>query len=306
MNDTRRAQVSGTDAERVGILSRLLTVEKVANDIFIAPRMPDGLGRIFGGQVVAQALAAAQQTVEEGRNPHSLHAYFLRGGNEDFPIELRVERDFDGGSFSNRRVIASQNGTPILNLTASFQRKSVAPAWPIEMPDVPGPDGLQDELDAPSRGHPVEYEGPAPALVKHRAFEMRAPAAQWEGNAGGAEHTVLWFKVMAPMADDPAQHRLALTYLSDYGLLSTALLRRGLRAKFNAARMASLDHALWFHADMRVDDWILFVTDSPFLGSGRALTRGHFFTRDGQLVATASQEGMIRLPEGSYTPPSRG
>ena len=304
MNDTRRSLLEGSDADRVAILARLLTVDKVAHDIFVATRMPGGVGRIFGGQVVAQALAAAQQTVEEGRRPHSLHAYFLRGGDENHAIELRVERDFDGGSFSNRRVIASQNGTPILNLTASFQRKSKAPAWPIAMPDIPGPEGLVDELDAPARRQPVDMEGPAPALVRHRAFAMRAPAAQWQGGIAAEGQTFLWFKLMAPLGDDPALHRLALSYVSDYGLLSTALVRRGIRLKFNEARMASLDHALWFHRDAPVDEWLAFVTDSPWLGEGRALTRGHFFTRDGDLVASAAQEGMIRLPEDSYTPPA--
>ncbi|HEX2793428.1 MAG TPA: acyl-CoA thioesterase domain-containing protein [Croceicoccus sp.] len=302
MTKTRRSLRVGTDAERTAILADLLTVRPIAHDIFVAPRMPDGIGRIFGGQVVAQALAAAQQTVDPGRKPHSLHAYFLRGGNEEFPIELRVERDFDGGSFSNRRVIASQNGTPILNLTASFQRKSAAPHWPDAMPDIPGPDGLVDELDAPARRQPIDYDGPVPALLKHRAFEMRAPIEQWEGNAIGERPSFMWMRVASALPDDPAVHRLALTYMSDYGLLSTALLRRGMRIRFEEARMASLDHALWFHEEARVDDWIVFVTDSPWLGHGRALTRGAFYTRDGRLIASAAQEGMIRLPEGSYFP----
>jgi len=303
MTLTRRSMLTGTDAERAAILARLLTVEKVAHDIFVASRMPDGVGRIFGGQVVAQALAAAQKTVEEGRTAHSLHAYFLRGGNEEFPIELRVERDFDGGSFSNRRVIASQNGTPILNLTASFQRKSKAPEWPVTMPDIPGPEGLVDDLDAHSRRQPIDFEGKLPGIIRHRAFELRAPAAQWERGARPDEPTFFWYKVSDRLPDDPDLHRLALTYLSDYGLLSTALVRRGLQLKFDEARIASLDHALWFHGDMRVDEWFVFVTASPWLGRGRGLTNGHFFTADGRLVASAAQEGMIRLPEGSYTPP---
>ncbi len=304
MTQTRRSMLVGTDAERTAILANLLTVKQVAHDIFVAPRMPDGVGRIFGGQVVAQALAAAEQTVDTGRKAHSLHAYFLRGGNEEYPIELQVERDFDGGSFSNRRVIASQNGTPILNLTASFQRKSSAPHWPDAMPDIPGPDGLVDELDANFRRHPIDYDGPVPALVQHRAFDLRAPAAQWDMSEPAEGPTFFWLRVRASLGDDPAQHRLALTYMSDYGLLTTALFRRAMQLKFQEARMASLDHALWFHEDARVDDWIVFVTDSPWLGHGRALTRGQFFTRDGRLIASATQEGMIRLPEGSYTPPA--
>ncbi|RVQ65979.1 acyl-CoA thioesterase II [Croceicoccus ponticola] len=305
MKETRRSLLDGSDQDRVDILNRLLTVDRVAHDVFIAPRMPDGVGRIFGGQVVSQALAAAQQTIDDGRNPHSLHAYFLRGGDEAYPIELRVERDFDGGSFSNRRVIASQNGTPILNLTASFQRKSLAPQWPVAMPDILGPDGLVDELDAPTRQQSVDYDGPPPALVRHRPFEMRAPASQWDASKLPEGPTFYWFRLTAPLPDDPAIHRLALAYISDYGLLSTALFRRALRMQFHAARIASLDHALWFHDDFRADDWLVFVTDSPWLGHGRALTRGQFFTRDGRLVASAAQEGMIRMPEGSYTPPPR-
>lgn len=305
MNQTRRSLVEGTDAERVAILSRLLTVEQVAHDIFVAPRMPDGVGRIFGGQVVAQALAAAQLTVEDGRKPHSLHAYFLRRGDEDYPIELRVERDFDGGSFSNRRVIASQNGTPILNLTTSFQRKSAAPHWPVAMPDIPDPDdaGLIDELDAPSRRQPVDFTGRIPGVLRHRAFAMLSRAYAANGHLPDGP-TFFWFKLLAPMRDDPALHRLALAYVSDYGLLGTALLRRGLTVRFNEAKMASLDHALWFHDDVNLNDWIVFVTDSPWLGHGRAFTRGAFYTRDGRLVASATQEGMIRLPEGSYAPPA--
>lgn len=306
MTETKRSLQTGSDAERAAILADLLTVREVAHDIFVAPRMPDGVGRIFGGQVVAQALAAARQTVDEGRQPHSLHAYFLRGGDEAYPIELRVERDFDGGSFSNRRVIASQNGSPILNLTASFQRHSAAPSWPAPMPDVQGPEGLMDELDSPARKQPVDLGERVPALIRHRAFEMRIPADHWVNAKTPEGPTFFWFRVTAPLSDDMAVHRLALTYLSDYGLLATALVNRGIRIKFDEARMASLDHALWFHSEARVDDWLCFVTDSPFLGAGRALTRGQFFTRDGTLVATASQEGMIRLPEGSYIPPTAG
>lgn len=306
MTMTRRTLLVGSDAERTAILAGLLTVRQVAHDIFVAARMPDGIGRIYGGQVVAQALAAAQQTVDPSRKAHSLHAYFLRGGSEEFPIELRVERDFDGGSFSNRRVIASQNGTPILNLTASFQRKSNAPHWPDAMPEIPGPDDLVDELDSAFRPIPADFDGTIPGMVQHRAFEFRAAASQWAMRQAPELPTFFWVRVAAPLGDDPALHRLALAYLSDYGLLTTALLRRAVKAPMSEARIASLDHALWIHDDFRVDEWLAFVTDSPWLGHGRALTRGQYFTRDGRLVASATQEGMIRLPEGSYVPPLRG
>lgn len=282
--------------ELVDGLLHLLEVQQTGEDAFFGRKKPDGIGRVFGGQVIAQALASAEATVDPARPAHSLHAYFLRGGSEGVDVDYQVSRDFDGGSFSNRRVVASQQGRPILNLTASFQRhEDGLEHVDAPMPDVPPPEELESEVVVRRRF--AEHARPearhhflAPRPVEMRAVEGR----HWinEGPAAPVSHS--WFRTVATLPDDPRIHRAVLAYASDMSLLGTCMLPHGLSWARGEVISASLDHAVWFHAPFRADEWLLYATDSPWSGDGRGFNRGRIFTRDGRLVASVAQEGMIR------------
>ena len=297
-----------TNEELVAGLVRLLTVEKRAADIFAGPPQQDGIGRVFGGQVLAQALQAAQASITDGKRAHSLHAYFLRGGREGAGIEYRIQRDFDGRSFANRRVVASQEDehgmpVPILNLTASFQ----LPEDGLEhndspMPNVPGPDELRSDMEqrreiAARLGDRMS-EQQRRLMLRPRPIEMRTvDALHWMNRTPSEPRAHTWFRVVAPIsgeADTPELHRAIITYASDYTLLGTSALPHGLSWMRNELVGASLDHAIWFHRDARVDDWLLYATDAPWSGGGRGFNRGRIFNRAGELVASVAQEGMMR------------
>ncbi|HSF12610.1 MAG TPA: acyl-CoA thioesterase domain-containing protein [Erythrobacter sp.] len=297
-----------TNAELVAGLIRLLTVEKRAADVFAGPPQTDGIGRVFGGQVLAQALQAAQATITDDKCAHSLHAYFLRGGREGAPIDYRIERDFDGRSFANRRVVASQeaeDGTssPILNLTASFQ----LPEDGLEhldspMPEVARPDDLRPDIEM--RREIAELWGDRLSetqrrlMLRPRPIEMRTiDRLHWMSSEPRAPQAHSWFRVCAPITganDTPELHRAIITYASDYTLLGTSALPHGLSWMRNELVGASLDHALWFHRDARADEWLLYATDAPWSGGGRGFNRGRIFNLAGQLVASVAQEGMMR------------
>lgn len=282
-------------ARLVAGLLTLLDVEPHGEDRFTGARKPGGRGRVFGGQVIAQALAAATRTVSDERPVHSLHAYFLRGGDEDHPIDFRVERDLDGGSFSNRRVVASQNDKPILTLIASFHRREEG-AWHADpMPDVPSPEDLRTEEDLRA-----ELAERLPAdrrdlMLRPRPIELRPVESQhWMATAPRAPITHTWFRARAPLPDNPALHREILAYVSDMTLLGTSTLPHGLSWVTGNVMGVSLDHALWFHDSFRADDWLLYACDSPWAGDARGFNRGRIFRRDGRLVASVAQEGLIR------------
>lgn len=297
-----------TNEELVAGLVRLLTVEKRAADIYAGPPRADGIGRVFGGQVLAQALQAAQGSVSDAKRAHSLHAYFLRGGREGVPIEYRIQRDFDGRSFANRRVVASQEDehgmpVPILNLTASFQ----LPEDGLEhndspMPNVPGPDDLRTDME--QRREIVEHLGDLISdqqrrlMLRPRPIEMRTvDALHWMNREPREPRAHTWFRTVAPItgeADTPELHRAIITYASDHTLLGTSALPHGLSWMREELVGASLDHALWFHRDARADDWLLYATDAPWSGAGRGFNRGRIFNRAGELVASVAQEGMMR------------
>jgi acyl-CoA thioesterase II len=297
-----------TNAELLAGLIRLLTVEKRAADVYAGPPQQDGIGRVFGGQVLAQALAAAQASVTDGKGAHSLHAYFLRGGREGAPIQYRIARDFDGRSFANRRVVASQENdeglaVPILNLTASFQ----LPEQGLEhsdspMPDVPRPDDLRPDMD--QRREIAEQWGDRLSeqqrrmMLRPRPIEMRTTdRLHWMSSEPREPRAHSWFKVCAPITgsdDTPALHRAIITYASDYTLLGTSALPHGLSWMRGELVGASLDHALWFHRDARADEWLLYATDAPWSGGGRGFNRGRIFNLAGELVASVAQEGMMR------------
>ena len=289
-----------TAQELANGLVELLSLERSSDDRFVGQAQPGGVGRVFGGQVIAQALQAAQATIADGKQAHSLHAYFLRGGEEGPPIDCATERDFDGRSFSNRRVVASQGGTPILNLTASFQRAEEGLSHQAApMPDVPGPEDLPSDDEVRAKALEAFGEKMSDAqralMMRPRPIEMRSSGRQhWLNPEPREPHSFSWFRLVAPLPDDPAIHRAVIAYASDYTLLGTAVLPHGLSWMRGELISASLDHAIWFHAHARADEWLLYETDSPWSGSGRGYNRGRIFTRDGVLVASVAQEGMIR------------
>jgi acyl-CoA thioesterase-2 len=273
----------------------LLKLEQIDDNIFRGQSRDIGSAQVFGGQVVGQALSAAHHTVEE-RHAHSLHAYFLRRGDINAPIIYEVDRARDGGSFSVRRVVAIQHGRPIFNLAASFQKPEPGLEHQAEMPQVSGPDGLQDltEVDAeilqkiPEKmrrfltdKRPFEFRPVQP--VNFAAPEKLPPARQ------------VWIRAVDSLPDKPELHQTLLAYVSDYELLGTSTLPHGLPFGRGLVQMASLDHALWFHRAFSVDDWLLYSLDSPNASGARGFARGQFFTRDGKLVASSTQEGLVRL-----------
>ncbi len=280
----------------VAELIELLQLERLEDNLFRGQSRDIGTRFVFGGQVLGQALAAAQETVESAREAHSLHAYFLRAGDITAPIVYNVERTRDGGSFSSRRVVAIQHGQPILNGSISFQRPESGFEHQTAMPEVPSPDELppmrhlpQAELDRlPVKlqrwlgiDGPFEFRQVWPRDELH---PVKQPPIQH-----------IWFRLTAPIGDAAILHRTMLAYASDFHLIGTATLPHGISYMTRNVQMASLDHALWFHRPFRVDQWLLYSFDSPTAQGGRGLARGQIFTRDGQLIASTAQEGLIRL-----------
>ena len=286
-----------TPAQLAADLIDLLDVEQLDTDLYRGARQPGGVGRVFGGQVIAQALQSAQCSTD-GKAAHSLHAYFMRPGNEDFPIIFRVVRDFDGRSFATRRVIATQQGQPILNLAASFQIPETGLSHQDAMPDVAAPDTLRSERELRLEMADRLDEGQRAWLLRPRPIEIRpvTPRA-WFGAVKREPVQLSWFRIAAPIGDDPAIHRAVLSYASDMALLSTSMLPHGISWGTPKLQSASLDHSLWLHEDFRADEWLLYATDSPWAGHARGFNRGKIFTQDGRLVASVAQEGLMRLRE---------
>ncbi len=277
-------------------LTALLDVEEIDVDLYRGPRLPEGRGRVFGGQVIGQALRAAMRSIGEGRVAHSLHAYFLRAGDDALPIIYRVERDFDGKSFANRRVIALQRGVPILNLAASFQAPEEGFEHQVAMPEVPDPDTLVSEAELLRREREATG-GPEPTwFSRPQPIEIRPVVPRPMFSPEKREpRFASWFRVVAPLDDDPDLHRAILAYASDMRLLATSMLPHGVSWATPGMQTASLDHALWMHQQARTDDWLLFATDSAWAGHARGINRGQIFDRRGRMVASVAQEGLIRL-----------
>ncbi|KQM19436.1 acyl-CoA thioesterase II [Novosphingobium sp. Leaf2] len=276
-------------AAAVAELRALLDVEEIDTHLYRGAAAEGGYGRVYGGQVVAQALAAAARSVGASRQAHSLHAYFLRAGDATRPIVYRVLPDFDGGSFANRRVVAMQGGVPILNLAASFHREENGFAHATAAPDVPAPDACPELTAAlAANGRPL----PQGILNRLAAFEMRAgPPASLRSET---PRQFVWFRVVKPMAADDVMNRVALAYASDFGLLSTAITPHA--PSFSPdMQVASLDHALWFHATPKVDEWLLYTMDSPWSGHARGFARGTIYDAAGTLIASVAQEGLCRM-----------
>lgn len=261
-------------------------------------KMPHG--RVFGGQVLAQCVMAAGRTVAsiegDGARPiHSLHAYFMRPGDDTAPIHFTVERMRDGASFSTRRIHAIQHGKPILAASASFQELADGVDHQDAMPDVTAPEDLPSLVDIfGSLDHPD-----AQIMARRRPVDLRhADGHLWFAPAAGHEpHQAVWMRALGTLPDDPLVQAAALAYCSDYTLLEPILRRHHLAWTDSRLRVASLDHAMWFHRPGRIDDWVLYTQDSPSAISGRGLGVGRIFSRDGALLATVAQEGMVRVKE---------
>jgi acyl-CoA thioesterase II len=281
-------------ARLVDELVDLMQLEPLGGDRFRAQSEDLGTPAVFGGQVLGQSLMAASRTVDGDRPVHSMHAYFLLPG-EHAPIDYAVDRVRDGRSFTTRHVVARQGERIIFEMSASFQTADpgVEHQWP--MPAVAGPEGVKSDLQRrielgdrlPER---VRIKGVQPHGIEFRSVEaddLLMPARR------EAERSI-WMRTVAPLPDDPLMHRALLAYASDHGLLGAALLPHGLSYMQPGVRMASLDHAMWFHRDFRLDDWLLYRLDSPSASGARGLARGSIYTRDGRLVASTAQEGMLR------------
>lgn len=276
-------------------LITLLRLERIEENIFRGDSRDIGSPQVFGGQVLGQALSAAQHTVE-GRVAHSLHAYFLRRGDMKAPIIYDVDRARDGGSFSNRRVVAIQHGRPILNLAASFQSPEDGLGHQADMPEVPPPDGLKDLTDVAGGAQqniPMKLRR---FMTDKRPFDFRpVDPVRFDAREKLLPHKHVWIRAVDALPDDRALHQNLLAYVSDFELLATSTLPHGLSFTRGNIIMASLDHALWFHRDFRIDDWLLYSMDSPNASGARGFARGQLFTEDGKLVASTSQEGLVRI-----------
>jgi acyl-CoA thioesterase-2 len=277
-------------------LVKLLTLERLEENLFRGQSQDLGWGQVFGGQVLGQALSAATQTVPSERPPHSRHAYFRRPGDVTKPIVYAVDRARDGGSFTTRRVVAIQNGATILNLAASFQAPEEGFEHQDEMPAAPPPESLPTEQE---RASAVADKLPAwikDRLLGDRPFEVRISDMPDDlfHPTPRPPHRMVWLKTSAPLPDDPALHRYLLAYASDNAFIGTALMPHGVSFLTPGKQIASLDHAMWFHRPFRIDEWLLHVMDSPSASESRGLVRGRVFTRDGRLVASTIQEGLIR------------
>jgi len=279
-------------------LLSILDLETLEKNLYRGLSPQAGWQRVFGGQVIGQALVAASRTVEE-RLAHSLHAYFLRAGDPAIPIIYEVDRIRDGGSFSTRRVVAIQHGQAIFSMATSFHNEEGGLHHQIKMPDVPSPEALPSEAELKER-----LAGRLPPQVKaywdrERPIEIRpVDLGRYFSPENRAPSQQVWIRATGNLGDDPALHQCVLAYVSDFTLLDTALIAHG-RFVFDPRLMlASLDHAIWFHRKFRADEWLLYAQDSPSSSAGRAFCRGTLFTREGELVASTAQEGLVRERNG--------
>lgn len=280
-------------------LESLLTLERLEANLFRGQSRDIGTKYVFGGQVLGQSLSAAQQTVDNDRSVHSVHAYFLRAGDITAPIVFDVDRARDGHSFSVRRVTAIQHGKPILIFASSFQKSEPGVEHQFHIPAVPQPEDVAPQTP------------PSPDVLAHLSakmqrwlsrmgpFEMRPVYPRDELNpTKRPPYQQVWFRLTSPIGDDVNMHRAMLAYASDFYLLGTSTFPHAISYYQNNVQMASLDHALWFHRPFRIDDWLLYDLDSPTAQGARGLARGNIYDRHGALVATVAQEGLIRvLPE---------
>jgi len=272
----------------------VLDLEPLEENLFRGRSPQVGWQRVFGGQVIGQALVAACRTVE-GRPPHSLHAYFLLPGDPKIPIIYDVDRIRDGKSFATRRVLARQHGHAIFAMSVSFHADESGLAHQAKMPDVPRPEELPSENEIKERVLPLMPDPVRRYYERERPIELRpVEYGRYMGKKSEDAKFNVWIRTTGRLPDDPAIHRCVLAYASDMMLLDTALVPHGRTVFEKTIMAASLDHALWFHRPFRADDWLLYAQESPNLHGGRGFARGLIFASDGTLVASVAQEGLLR------------
>ena len=282
-------------------LLKLLDLEPIEHNIYRGENRDIGTGRIFGGQVIAQALMAAQRTVEDDRVAHSLHGYFILEGDLSVPVVYFVDRLRDGGSFTTRRVTAIQHGNAIFNLSASFQRHEPGLEHQIDAPSAPDPDGIRPELEVLRERSGEIDESLRSILTQDRPLDIRPVDGSDPFERTPRPPTRRsWVRSIGPLPDEPIYHQALLAYASDVGLLDSTLRPHGTNVRDPGMMVASLDHSLWFHRPFRMDEWLLYDIESPASAGGRGFARGCFFTEAGVLVASVAQEGLIRVrrPKG--------
>jgi acyl-CoA thioesterase-2 len=277
-------------------LVALLELEPIEHNIYRGQNRNIGTGRIFGGQVLAQALVAASHTVDVERPLHSMHGYFILAGDLDLPVVYFVDRLRDGGSFTTRRVTGIQHGQAIFSMSASFHRPEEGFEHQTEMPDVPDPESLRPELEIIR-----ERADEIPPALRHFLIQDRPLDFRSIDGTDPFDTAVrepgrrYWVRAVGAVDDNPVHHQAVLAYASDYGLLGAVLGPHGVSFRDPRMMVASLDHAIWFHRPVRVDDWMLYVAESPAAGGARGFTRGTFYARDGALLASVAQEGLVRV-----------
>ncbi len=276
-------------------LLQLLKLEKIEDNIFRGQSQDLGFGNVFGGQVVGQALSAASETVSLGFHAHSLHGYFMLAGDATKPIAYTVDCIRDGKSFVTRRVVAVQNGRAIFSMAASFHRQEQGYEHQNLMPKIDGPEGIESEVEMTRR---LSDKIPKPILEKllcKKPIEIRVvnPMNAFNPKIIPPEKYV-WFRAIDKIPDDVAAHRYMLAYASDFHLVGTALHPHGKTFWSPDMQVASLDHSIWFHGDIKMNDWLLYVMKSPRAGKARGLNIGSIYTRDGKLIASVAQEGLMR------------
>ncbi|OQY49602.1 MAG: acyl-CoA thioesterase II [Desulfobacteraceae bacterium 4572_89] len=273
----------------------LLKLEKIEENIFRGQSQDLGFGNVFGGQVLGQALSAASRTVSPEFHAHSLHGYFMRAGDAAKPIVYTVDCIREGRSFDTRRVVAVQNGQAIFSMAASFHIKEQGYDHQDTMPDIKGPEGIEPEVEMARRLSGQIKPEILEKLLCKKPIEIRVvnPVNPFEPKAMPPEKYV-WFKAIEKIPNDEATHRYMLAYASDFHLVATALYPHGKTFWSSDMQVASLDHSIWFHREFRMDDWLLYVMKSPSACKGRGLNIGSIYTRDGILVASVAQEGLLR------------
>ena len=290
-------------ASAVETMLAILDLEQLERNLFRGRSPQDGWQRVFGGQVIGQALVAAARTVE-GRPVHSLHAYFLRPGDPTVPIIYDVDRIRDGRSFTTRRVNAIQHGEPIFSMAASFQVPEDGLTHQVPMPKVPFPEDLMSEAEIKEKFLALAPEAIQRYWKRERPVEFRpVDLTNLVSRPGAEPMRQFWVKTTDPLPDDPDIHRCVLAYASDLTLLDTSLLAHGRNVFDRDIQAASLDHAMWFHRPFRADEWLLYVEESPSASGARGFNRGLLFSRDGRLVASVAQEGLIRPGVTPSRPP---
>jgi len=277
-------------------LLRQFELERLEVNLFRGASRDIGSPQVFGGQVLGQALTAAYATVVEGREVHSLHAYFLRRGDFDLPIVYQVDRSRDGHSFSSRRVIAIQNGEPIFTFSSSFHAAEPGLDHQATMPQVPVPESLPDWSRPTPEVAERLPEKMRRFLVRERPFELRpVEPIDFLDPKPQPPQQHLWLRTAGALPDDRRLHRCLLAYISDFNLLGTATRPHATEFSSDHLTMASIDHAMWFHRDFRADEWLLYSMDSPSASGARGFARGSLYDRSGRLVASTAQEGLMRV-----------